>query len=94
MLKENGQEALDARKNYHFDLILMDCQMPIMDGFEATRHIRAYEKEADKPPISIIALTANAMQGDRDKCIHSGMDDYLTKPYTTQELYKMLAMYL
>jgi PAS domain S-box-containing protein len=94
VLKANGQEALDARKNHHFDLILMDCQMPVMDGFEATRHIRAYEKETDNPPISIVALTANAMQGDRDKCIHSGMDDYLTKPYTTQELHKVLAMYL
>jgi len=94
VVRENGQEALEARKKHHFDLILMDCQMPIMDGFKATRHIRAYEKAADKKPISIIALTANAMQGDREKCINAGMDDYLTKPYTTQALHKMLAKYL
>ena len=94
VITQNGQEALDKVKNDSFDLILMDCQMPVMDGFEATRQIRNYEKSHAKKPISIIALTANAMEGDREKCIASGMDDYLTKPYTAQVLHNMLSAYL
>ena len=76
----NGQEALDARKNKTFDLILMDCQMPVMDGFEATHQIRQFETQTKQERIPIVALTANAMQGDREKCLDVGMDDYLTKP--------------
>ncbi len=90
----NGQEALEASKNERFDLILMDCQMPVMDGFEATRQIRAYERENRSEPIPIIALTANAMQGDREKCLQAGMDDYLTKPYSLRGLSKVLSRWL
>ncbi len=90
----NGQEALDARKNKTFDLILMDCQMPVMDGFEATHQIRQFEAQTEQERIPIVALTANAMQGDREKCLDVGMDDYLTKPYTAENLSNILAKWL
>ena len=90
----NGQEALDMYKQGNFDVILMDCQMPIMDGFEATRQIRLYEKETNSPRVSIIALTANAMQGDHENCVAVGMDDYLSKPYTSETLFARLAAHL
>ena len=73
----NGAEALEAVQTQNFDVVLMDCQMPEMDGFEATRRIRELDL-AYRPPI--LALTANAMQGDKELCIRAGMDDYLTKP--------------
>ena len=90
----NGQDALEARKNEQFDLILMDCQMPIMDGYEATHQIRQYEKEIDQDRITIVALTANAMEGDREKCISAGMDDYLSKPYSAKTLFNTLSCWL
>ncbi|HEX5177414.1 MAG TPA: response regulator, partial [Chthoniobacteraceae bacterium] len=71
----NGREALDVLSNASFDIVLMDCQMPEIDGLEATRQIRAR-----KIPVRIIAMTANAMAGDRDECFAAGMDDYVTKP--------------
>ncbi|WP_286219979.1 hybrid sensor histidine kinase/response regulator [Marinobacter apostichopi] len=80
---ENGQRALDAMADGEFDLILMDCQMPIMDGYEATRRIR---QNSDWQAVPIIAVTANVMQGDRDDCITAGMNDYVTKPYKREEL--------
>jgi len=80
---ENGQRALDAMAAGEFDLILMDCQMPIMDGYEATRRIR---QNSDWQQVPIIAVTANVMQGDRDDCITAGMNDYVTKPYKREEL--------
>jgi len=77
----NGKDALELLKtDRNFDLIFMDCQMPIMDGFEATRNVCKYEQENKLKHIPIIALTANAMKGDREKCIEAGMDDYLSKP--------------
>jgi CheY-like chemotaxis protein/HPt (histidine-containing phosphotransfer) domain-containing protein len=90
----NGHEALAARKNGSFDLILMDCQMPIMDGFEATRQIRKFEGGESSERITIIALTANAMQGDRDRCLQAGMDDYLAKPYNLESLFGKLSRWL
>ncbi len=90
----NGQEALDARKNSDFDAILMDCQMPVMDGFEATQQIRLFESETGADRVTVVALTANAMQGDRDKCLAAGMDDYLTKPYTLKDLFETLSSWL
>jgi two-component system sensor histidine kinase/response regulator len=91
---ENGQEALDAigdapldRMQRPYDLVLMDCQMPVLDGFEATRQIRRWEAHNNrKQPLPIVALTANALSGDRERCLKAGMDDYLAKPFTQEQL--------
>ena len=80
-IAEHGKEALDKLATTKFDLVLMDCQMPVMDGYTATRTQRTLEEEHKMPRIPIIAMTANAMVGDREKCLASGMDDYLTKPF-------------
>ncbi len=85
-LAENGAEALRTVADKQYDLILMDIQMPAMDGFEATGKIREAEKDTGRHPVPIIALTAHAMNGDRDKCLSAGMDGYLTKPINAQEL--------
>ncbi|KIW30711.1 hypothetical protein, variant [Cladophialophora immunda] len=76
----NGLEAVNAIKHNRFDIVLMDVQMPVMGGFEATREIRQYEKEKALPRTPIVALTAHAMLGDREKCIQAQMDEYLSKP--------------
>jgi CheY-like chemotaxis protein len=75
----NGQEAVAARRSGRFDLILMDVHMPVVDGFEATLQIRIDEERGDSH-IPIVAMTANAMEGDRERCLATGMDDYLSKP--------------
>jgi CheY-like chemotaxis protein len=90
-LAENGQLALDKLAQSVYDLILMDCQMPVMDGFIATRGLRLLEASQGLPHQTVIALTANAMKGDREKCLAAGMDDYLTKPIVTEQLMDMLA---
>jgi two-component system, sensor histidine kinase and response regulator len=72
----------------------MDCQMPIMDGFEATASIRQRERNLDLSAIPIIALTANAILGDRENCLAKGMDDYLSKPFSVEQLYRVLAQWL
>jgi two-component system, sensor histidine kinase and response regulator len=87
----NGLEVIESLKDAPYDVILMDCQMPEMDGYEATQQIRRHEKESglqkgSRPRLHIIAMTANAMQGDREKCIASGMDDYVTKPVRLGDL--------
>jgi CheY-like chemotaxis protein len=86
----NGKEALAAWERRPYDLILMDCQMPEMDGFEATRRIRALESERSLPPIRIVAMTASALQGDREHCLEAGMDDYISKPAKFDEIRTLL----
>ena len=82
----DGHEALSAAKSTRYDVILMDVQMPGMDGLEATRQIRLWERETNQPAVRIIALTANALAGDRDICLKAGMDDYLPKPIRLEAL--------
>ena len=91
----NGREAVEAFERDRFDLILMDCQMPEMDGFDATREIRRLENErGESRRMPIIALTANAMRGDRDECLAAGMDDYLSKPFSRKLLLDLLGNWL
>ena len=82
----NGLEAYEKIKNNPFCLILMDCQMPVLDGLEATLKIRDYEQQQRKKSCPIIALTANAMLGDKEKCLGSGMNDFLSKPFKKEDL--------
>ena len=89
-LADNGQRALDAFARSRFGIVLMDMQMPEMDGLEATRRIRAHEAAAGLPRTPIVAMTANAMQGDRERCLEAGMDDYLSKPINADELYRQM----
>jgi len=86
----NGAEAVDAWRRASFDLIFMDCQMPEMDGFEATRVIRALEKETSRPLTPIVAMTANALRGDRENCLQAGMNDYIPKPVDLAHLQTVL----
>jgi PAS domain S-box-containing protein len=88
---ETGQEVLDALAAGTFDLILMDIQMPVMDGMEATKRIRAGQAGQENQDIPIIALTAYAMQGDKERFLAAGMDDYLSKPVETQEIRAIIA---
>ncbi len=90
----NGLEALALVKTRDFDLIFMDCQMPEMDGFEATAAIRALEGEDGRARMPIVAFTANAMKSDRDKCLAAGMDDFITKPISQASLEKVLVQWL
>ncbi len=90
----NGQEGLDAIAATRYDLVLMDCQMPVMDGYAATRTLRAREKETGGMHLAVVALTANAMEGDSDTCLAAGMDDYLSKPFTIRKLGEMVSKWI
>jgi CheY-like chemotaxis protein len=81
----NGKAAVEVVESQHFDIIFMDCQMPILDGYEATKQIR---NNSNLPQPPIIALTANAIVGDREKCLQAGMNDYITKPFSTKILFR------
>ena len=86
ILAENGREALEAWEAERPDVILMDVQMPVMDGLEATQLIRSLEQDKQFNPTPIIALTANALERDRQQCLAAGMDDFLSKPFQIQAL--------
>ncbi len=92
-IAKNGQEAVEKRKNGDYDLIFMDIQMPVMNGVEATHAILAYEKKTGSAHIPIIALTANAVTGDREKYIAQGMDDYTSKPININKIKELIAKY-
>jgi CheY-like chemotaxis protein len=82
----NGLEVLDTLERIPYDVVLMDCQMPDMDGYDAARRIREREQTSGKPRLRIVAMTANAMEGDREKCLEAGMDDFISKPVRIEEL--------
>jgi CheY-like chemotaxis protein len=91
----NGCEVLAALERAAYDIVLTDCQMPEMDGYETTRAIRAWESDLARPrrwqaPLHIIAMTAHAMQGDREKCLAAGMNSYVSKPVQLAELQAVL----
>jgi hypothetical protein len=92
-LAANGQQAVEMISSSYFDTIFMDCQMPVIDGFEATRRIceMARDKLLSCRPY-IIAMTANAMDGDRERCLAAGMDDYISKPFTEADIYAALEL--
>ncbi|MEK7361624.1 MAG: ATP-binding protein [Pseudomonadota bacterium] len=90
----DGRQALEALRNARYDIVLMDCQMPVMDGYEASRRIRAGDAGTENAGIPIIALTANAMQGDREQCLAAGMNDYLAKPVMLADLLSKLSICL
>ncbi|MFZ8964234.1 MAG: response regulator [Steroidobacteraceae bacterium] len=86
----DGSLGMDYALGRQFDVVLMDCQMPLMDGYESTRRIRAGEATSGRKPVPIVALTANALQGDREECLEAGMDEFLSKPFTLHKLQAML----
>jgi two-component system, sensor histidine kinase and response regulator len=91
---ENGWLALKAMNTAAYDAVLMDCQMPVMDGLAATGEIRRREQTSGAARVPIIALTANAMEGERERCLEAGMDDFLSKPFTQQQLATQLRRWL
>ena len=93
-LANNGQEALDALQQIAYDLVFMDCQMPVMDGYTATKNIRDPQSEVKNHKIPVVAMTANAMQGDKEKCLSVGMDDFIAKPVNPAKLRQMLEKWL
>jgi CheY-like chemotaxis protein len=89
----DGVKACEAVQRGGFDVVLMDCQMPVIDGFEATRRIREWERTTGTAPVHIIALTANALSTDRDRCLQVGMDDYVSKPVKPEVLLARLSLF-
>ena len=94
VVASNGKEALAEYSRGRFDIILMDCHMPELDGFEATKAIRKIEHSTQTGRIPIVALTANAMAQDRQNCLDAGMDDHLAKPFSRGQLQDMLERWL
>ena len=94
VVASNGKEALAEYSKGRFDIILMDCHMPELDGFEATKAIRKIEHSTQTGRIPIVALTANAMAQDRQNCLDAGMDDHLAKPFSRGQLQDMLERWL
>ncbi len=90
----HGQEALEMLQRTRFDLVIMDCQMPVMDGYEATRRWRELEKQNGWPHLPVVAITANAMGDDRERCLAAGMDDYLAKPVSLERLRTVMQRWL
>ena len=93
-LANNGLESFEKRRNNDYDLLFMDIQMPVMDGIEATHEILDYEEDEEIPHVPIVALTANALKGDRERFMSEGMDEYITKPIETSELLYILNKFL
>ncbi len=93
-IARNGYEAIKALERDHYDLVLMDVQMPEMDGFEATRRIRGKESPVLNPDVPIIAMTAHAMKGDRERCVEAGMNDYISKPIDPQQVIDLIEKHL
>ncbi len=94
VIAENGERAVTLAQQMTFDLVLMDCQMPVMDGYEATRHIRQFEGTETPANVPIIALSANAMKGDQDECFSAGMNDHIAKPVSQDKLVEALTKWL
>ncbi|RBO84605.1 ATP-binding protein [Marinomonas aquiplantarum] len=94
VIAEDGERAVSLAKQTKFDLVLMDCQMPVMDGYEATRHIRLFDGAETPANVPIIALSANAMKGDQDECFAAGMDDHIAKPVSQDKLVEVLTKWL
>lgn len=90
----NGEEGLDQYRKREFDIILMDCQMPVMDGYKSTKCIRDLEFKNGVKKTPIVAVTANALKTDREKCLNAGMDDYISKPFTKDDLERVLMKYI
>ncbi len=93
-IAENGLEAIEALKKKHYQLVLMDIQMPVMDGMAAIRIIRTGQMEVPDPHIPVIAMTAHALKGDREKCLDAGMNDYITKPFLPRDLLDIINKWL
>ena len=91
---DNGEVALDRLRESHYAMVLMDCQMPVLDGYSATRRLREIESEQGKARTPVIAMTAHAMSGDRERCLQAGMDDYLSKPLDRLLLEQTLARWM
>ena len=91
---DNGRLAVEALARRDYDLVLMDCLMPVLDGYEATRLVRLYESEKNLPRLPILAMTANAMHGDAEKSLAAGMDGHLTKPVSLESLQTALLEYV